>query len=414
MEDRSRVLVVGATGALGRPLVRRLVEHGVEVAGLTRHASKTQLLSDLGAGPVVADALDPAAISAAVVAARPEAVVHALTAIPKRGPLRARDLDRTNRLRREGTANLLAAARLAGARRFIAESMIFVYGFGDHGEERLSEDGADSSDDAKPWLAEAVASVRDLEAQVVSATMRGEVDGVLLRFGFFYGVGAGTDIMARLLCRRMLPVPGEGAGVGSWIHIEDAAAAVVAALAYGRPGEAYNIVDDEPVLYREFVRTLGRELGAPNPYWIPAWLGRLVAPLLMADLESRIPVSNAKAKRELQWSPQFPRTVRDSATSPSTWRAAARRGGLRQCAGIGETPAHDGRRTRSVPFGPPAAVLDLLSDAGERDRGRRCRAGGLPAVAHDVARRRRLPTLLPVHDGHKAMHRPAPLGRGGP
>jgi nucleoside-diphosphate-sugar epimerase len=170
----------------------------------------------------------------------------------------------------------------------------------------LTEDGADSLVSEKPWLAEAVGSVRDLESQVLAATARGEVDGVLLRFGFFYGVGAGTDLMARLLRRRMLPVPGAGAGVGSWIHIDDAAAAVVAALAYGRPGEAYNIVDDEPVVYREFVRTLCRELGAPQPYRIPAWLGRLLAPLLMADLESRIPISNAKARRELQWSPRFP------------------------------------------------------------------------------------------------------------
>jgi nucleoside-diphosphate-sugar epimerase len=271
--------------------------------------------------------LDAAAISAAVVAARPDAVVHALTAIPKRGPLRAGDLDRTNRLRREGTANLLAAARLAGAQRFVAESMIFVYGFGDHGQERLTEDGVDSSHSAKPWLTEAVESVRDLEAQVLSATTRGEVDGVILRFGFFYGVGAGTDLMARLLRRRMLPIPGQGTGVGSWIHIGDAAAAVVAALAHGRPGEAYNIVDEEPVVYREFVRTLGRELGAPKPYRIPAWLGRLLAPLLMADLESRIPVSNAKAKRELQWSPQFP-TFREGLRSVGERLARGRETGM--------------------------------------------------------------------------------------
>jgi len=139
-------------------------------------------------------------------------VVHALTAIPKRGPLRAGDLDPTNRLRRAGTANLLAAATLAGARRFVAESMVFVYGFGDHGERPLAEDGTGCSDDATPWLAEAVASVRDLEAQVLAATARGEVDGVLLRFGFFYGVGAGTDLMARLLRRRLLPVPGDAGG----------------------------------------------------------------------------------------------------------------------------------------------------------------------------------------------------------
>jgi nucleoside-diphosphate-sugar epimerase len=324
-----RVFVAGATGALGQPLVRRLVEHGVEVVGLTRHASKTPLISDLGAEPVVADALDARGISAAVLAARPDAVVHALSAIPKRGPLRPGDLDRTNRIRREGTANLLAAARLAGARRFVAESMIFVYGFGDHGEQRLTEDVAGSWDNAKPWLTEAVQAVRDLEFQVLSATIRGEVDGVILRFGLFYGVGAGTDIMARLLRRRALPLPGDGAGVGSWIHIADAAAAVVAALARGRPGEAYNIVDDEPAEYREFVHTLARELGAPRPNRIPPWLGRLVAPLLMADLESRIPVSNAKAKRGLGWSPRFP-TYREGLRNVGERLAGERETGMVQ------------------------------------------------------------------------------------
>jgi nucleoside-diphosphate-sugar epimerase len=301
-----RIFVAGATGALGRPLVRRLVADGMEVVGLTRHESRARLISDLGGEPVVADALDAPILSTAVRAARPDAVVHALTAIPKRGPLRPRDLAGTNRLRWEGTANLLAAATQAGARRFVAESMIFVYGFGDHGNELITEDRAPAEHDSSPLVKDAVDAVRALEDQVLAATASGEVEGVVLRFGFFYGVGAGTDVMARLLRRRMLPVPGDGAGVGSWIHIEDAAAAVVAALAHGRPGETYNIVDDEPVGYGEFVDALCREIGAPEPYRIPRWIGRVAAPFLMADLGSRIRVANAKARRELTWAPAFP------------------------------------------------------------------------------------------------------------
>jgi nucleoside-diphosphate-sugar epimerase len=301
-----RIFVAGATGALGRTLVRRLVEGGSEVVGLTRHESRTALIGDLGAIPVVADALDRAVLSEVVLTARPDAVVHALTAIPRRGPLRPRDLSATNRLRWDGTANLLAAAIEAGARRFVAESMILIYGFGDHGDEPLTEELVPALHSSKAWLTEAEEGVRDLERQVFEATSRGELEGVILRFGFFYGVGAGTDIMARLLRRRLLPIPGDGSGIGSWIHIEDAASAAEAALGYGRPGEAYNIVDDEPVAYREFVNTLSREIGAPKPFRIPGAIGRVVAPLLMADLDSRIPVSSAKAKRELEWTPRFP------------------------------------------------------------------------------------------------------------
>ena len=301
-----RIFVAGATGALGRPLVRRLAETGADVVGLTRFRSRTSLIRALGAKPVVADALDGDALSSVLVDAHPDAVVHALTAVPRRGPLRRRDLAATNRLRRAGTANLLAAARQAGTRRFVAESMIFVYGFGDQGDELNTEDRRLDSVDAKPGLAEAVEAVRDLEAQVRSATTRGEIDGVILRFGFFYGPGAGSELMARLLRRRMLPVAGAGEGLGSWVHIDDAAAATAAALTQGRSGEIYNVVDDETVRYREFADTFARLVGAPEPYRIPVWLARLIAPMAVAVLGARIPISNAKAKRELGWSPRFP------------------------------------------------------------------------------------------------------------
>ncbi len=301
-----RVFVAGATGALGRPLVRRLVDEGMAVVGLTRFPSKTELIRALGAEPVVADALDAAALTSVVLEAHPDAVVHALTAVPRRGPLRSRDLAATNRIRRQGTANLLAAARQAGARRFVAESMIFVYGFGDHGDKPITEDHPLSLSNTEPWLTEAVEAVRDLEAQVMSATNGGEVEGVILRFGFFYGVGAGTELMARLLRRSMLPIAGAGDGLGSWIRIEDAAAAAVAALTQGPSGAVYNVVDDEPVLYRDFVGTLARKIGAPGPYRIPMLLARLIAPMAVAVLGARIPASNAKAKRDLGWSPRFP------------------------------------------------------------------------------------------------------------
>ncbi len=310
MEQAVRVFVAGASGALGVPLVRQLVAQGHQVTGLTRHAAKRTLLEGLGAEAVVANALDPDALRAAVVAAQPDVVVHALTAIPRRGPLRARDIRATDRLRVEGTSNLLASSVAAGARRLVAESMVLVYGFGDHGAEFLTEQHPAAERSPTSWLQQSVDALRELERQVLQATARGEIEGIVLRFGFFYGPVPGMETMVRLLRRRFVGVPGGVSGIGSWVHVEDAAAAVVAAIRHGRPGQVYNVVDDEPVGAGELLAALASEVEAPAPRLVPRWLVRLAAPFLLADLETVIRVSNAKAKHELNWRPAFP-TYRD-------------------------------------------------------------------------------------------------------
>lgn len=310
MEQALRVFVAGASGALGVPLVRQLVAQGHEVVGLTRHAAKRTLLEGLGAEAVVANALDPNALRAAVVAAQPDVVVHALTAIPRRGPLRARDIRPTDRLRTKGTSNLLAASRAAGARRLVAESMVLVYGFGDHGGRVLTEQHPAAERSSTRWLQQSVDALRGLERQVLQAASRGEIEGIVLRFGFFYGPASGMQTTVRLLRRRLVGVLGSLSGIGSWVHVEDAAAAVVAAIRHGRPGHAYNVVDDEPVGAGELLATLASEVNAPAPRRMPRWLVRLAAPFLLADLETVLRVSNAKAKHELNWRPAFP-TYRD-------------------------------------------------------------------------------------------------------
>jgi nucleoside-diphosphate-sugar epimerase len=298
-----RVFVAGATGALGVPLVRRLVATGHEVTGLTRSGTKTTLVRDLGATPAVADALDAAALGAAIAESAPDVVVHALTALPKRGPLRISELAATDRVRIRGTANLIEAAVAAGARRLVAESVALVYG--DTGETVATE--ARAARAPHPALQRSMDAVTSLEDQVLGASRAGRIEGVVLRFGIFYGPGvASTDFMLRTLRRRMFPLLGGGRSVGSWIHVDDAAAATAAALARGRPGEIYNVVDDEPATLRDFVTELTRVVGAPSPFSVPAWVARLLGPLPATLATIRLRVSNAKAKQELGWAPVYP------------------------------------------------------------------------------------------------------------
>ncbi len=301
-----RILVAGATGTLGVPLVRALLRAGHEVVGLARTPSRQAAIEALGATAVVADALDAGGLEAAARRAAPEAVVHALSALPRGGPTKASDLEATNLLRVTGTANLLAAAVAAGARRLVAESMVFAYGYGDFGTEPLTEDVPLAPPD--PAVAAAVEALRRLERQVLRAE---RIEGVALRYGLFYGAGTGsTRAMVARLRRRMLPLPGGGHGIGSWIHVHDAATATVAALQRGRPGAVYNVVDDRPVAWRDFARELARVTGAPAPASLPLWLCRLVAPYGTRFLATRLPVSNARARQELAWTPAFP-TYRD-------------------------------------------------------------------------------------------------------
>jgi 2-alkyl-3-oxoalkanoate reductase len=308
-----KVFVAGATGVLGRVLVPQLVARGHDVVGMTRSASKQDLVRSLGARPVVADALDPDAVAQAVASAEPEAIVHQLTALS--GRMSARDMrhpDRssaaimTNRLRTEGTDHLLAAGRVVGARRFVAQS-IAAFRFARTGEPVQNE--AEPLDPNPPAaMRTGLAAILHLE-QAVTTIEWGA--GLVLRYGSFYGPGTGFSLaadalMAAPIRKRRFPIVGDGGGIWSFVHIEDAAAATVAAVDHGQPG-IYNIVDDEPAPVREWLPVLASALDAKPPRRVPRWLARLAAgetaTLMMTDVRG---ASNAKAKRELGWQLRYP------------------------------------------------------------------------------------------------------------
>jgi 2-alkyl-3-oxoalkanoate reductase len=303
-----KVFVAGATGVLGRGLVPQLVARGHEVVGMTRTASKQDLVRSLGARPVVVDALDPDAVAQAVASAEPEVIVHQLTALS--GKLSARDMRRpdrssmakmTNRLRTEATDHLLAAGRAVGARRFVAQSF---------GAFRFARTGGPVQTEADPLDPNPPAPLRPVVEgllyleQAVTTIEWGE--GLALRYGGFYGPGTSISLapdaqMAAPIRKRRFPIVGDGGGVWSHVHIEDAAAATAAAVERGQPG-IYYIVDDEPAPVREWLPVLASALGAKPPRRVPRWLGRLAAgeaaTVMMTEARG---ASNAKAKRELGW-----------------------------------------------------------------------------------------------------------------
>jgi nucleoside-diphosphate-sugar epimerase len=295
-----KVLVAGATGALGVPLVRALVAGGHEVAALTRNPANRDTLRALGARPLVADVMDRPGLLRAVDGLTADAVVHLATAF-RRMPLRHHGMAASNALRTRGTANLLAAARAVGARRFLAESMIFGYGYGDWGDRVLTEEDPFGPPGRNAGLEAHLAAMRESTRQTLHAD---GVEGVSLRYGGFYGPGAASGAIVELLRRRRLPLL-RGAGVISLIWIEDAAAATVAALERGRAGQAYNVVDDQPVAWATFLRALAEAVGAPPPRELPAWLLR-PANYVHAAFTTSMRVSNAKARRELAWAPTVP------------------------------------------------------------------------------------------------------------
>jgi nucleoside-diphosphate-sugar epimerase len=302
-----RIFVAGATGAMGIPLVKRLVAAGHQVTGLTRSEARRALLEGLGATAVVADVFERERLGAVLQEARPDAVVHLLTALPRQGPLRPADLVATNRLRTEGTKNLVEAALSAGVRRLVAESIVLVYGYGDHGSAPLTEEHPVARTSPRPWLQPTIDAGLALEDTVLSAARAGRLEGVVLRFGFIYGTGCGsTEAMVDRLKKRRMPLVGDGSGIWSWLHVDDAAGATLAALERGRSGEVYNIVDDEPVAWRDYLAHGARVLGAPEPFRVPVWLVRWVSPYAAISLTSRFSVSNAKARRELGWRPVYP------------------------------------------------------------------------------------------------------------
>jgi 2-alkyl-3-oxoalkanoate reductase len=307
-----KVFVAGATGALGRALVPELVARGHEVVGMTRSASKQDLVRSLGARPVVADALDPDAVAQAVASAEPEVIVHQLTALS--GKLSARDMRHperssaatmTNRLRTEATDHLLAAGRAAGTRRFVAQSFA-AFRFARTGGPVQTE--ADPLDPNPPAALRApLVGILHLERAVTTIDWG---EGLVLRYGGFYGPGTAISlapdaVMAAPIRKRRFPIVGDGGGVWSHVHIEDAAAATAAAVEHGKPG-IYNIVDDEPAPVREWLPVLASALDAKPPRRVPRWLARLaageMATLMMTEVRG---ASNQKAKRELGWKPAY-------------------------------------------------------------------------------------------------------------
>jgi nucleoside-diphosphate-sugar epimerase len=301
-----KVLVAGATGALGRPLVRQLAERGHEVFGTTRSESKAELIRSLGAKPVVADALDPEAVARAVAQSAPEVIVHQATALSGSVDVRhfERSLALTNRLRTEGTDHLLAAGRAVGIERFVAQSFA-GWPFARSGGPVKSE--GDPLDPAPPQaMRAALEAIRHLERAVPAA---GWTTGIVLRYGGFYGPGttlAPDGEHIELIRKRGFPVVGGGHGVWSFIHVEDAAEATVAAVEHGSAG-IYNVVDDEPAPVSEWLPAIAEAVGAKPPRRVPRWLGRLlageVATIMMTEVRG---ASNEKAKRELSWRPAHP------------------------------------------------------------------------------------------------------------
>jgi 2-alkyl-3-oxoalkanoate reductase len=286
-----RVFVAGGSGVIGIPLVRALVEAGHHVTALTRSVDKQGSLRALGATPAVADALDPAALNGVVLGARPTHVIHQLTALPKDGPRRASDLAATNRLRIDGTRNLLTAAIAAGATRIIGGSFAPMHGIGP---------------DAPAGLRAGADAVRSMESQILDASRAGAIEGLVLRYGLFYGPDNPVTVkMLALVRRRMLPVVRHDRGLLPCIHLDDAVSATIAALERGAPGGAYDIVDDRPVSMSEIARVMAEYAGAPAPRTVPAWLPRVLSRYLATMTSLRLPLSNAEARAALGWQPAF-------------------------------------------------------------------------------------------------------------
>jgi nucleoside-diphosphate-sugar epimerase len=292
-----RVFVAGASGTIGIPLVRALTAGGHQVIAMTRTPQKQSLLAHLGATPVVADALDPDAVTRVVTNARPTHVIHQLTALPKAGPRRTADLEATNRLRDEGTRHLLSAAIAAGAKRFIGGSFA------------LLRDG--DTADLPAGMREAIAAVKSMESQIVDASRQGKIEGIVLRYGGFYGPGNPmTDDLLDRIRRGRLFIIRNDRGLLPFIHLDDAVSATVAALDHGQPGAVYDIVDDRAMSFSEVATTAASLMGLAPPRAVPLWVPRLLMPYFARILSVRMPLSNAKARAELGWRPQYP-TVRD-------------------------------------------------------------------------------------------------------
>ncbi|MCD6021414.1 MAG: NAD-dependent epimerase/dehydratase [Actinomycetia bacterium] len=300
-----KVFLVGATGAIGRELVPLLVARGHEVVATTRSQEKTSAVGAMGAEPVVLDALDRETVLDAVTRARPEAIVHQATALTGVFNLKhfSRTFEQTNRLRTVGTDNLVAAARAAGARRVVAQGFAGWPYASDGSALRTEEDPFEPSPPEE--MRSTVHALRHLETAVLGTE---DLEGIVLRYGGFYGPGTSLGdggAMVEAVRKRQLPIVGDGAGVTSFLHVEDAAGATVVALERGAPG-VYNIVDDEPAPSSVWVPELAKAVGAKPPRHVPVWLAKPLIGDAGVWLMTKAPgASNAKAKTELGWTPRY-------------------------------------------------------------------------------------------------------------
>ena len=299
-----RVFVAGASGAIGRPLVPRLVAAGHEVTGTTRSEERAEAIRAAGATAAVVDVFDASSLRAAVDEARPEVLVHQLTSLPDRLDFRKEGVyEPTNRVRIEGTGILLDAARAAGVRRVVCQSIAFAYR--PEGARVKTEDDP-LMDDIPGNFGSGLRALNEMEAMVLEAD---GIDGVVLRYGFFYGPGtyyADDGTTTADVRRRRMPIVGRGTGIFSFVHVDDAADATVAAVERGAPG-IYNIADDEPAPMSEWLPVFAEAAGAKKPLRVPVWLARFVGgrevPTFALELRG---ASNEKAKRELGWQPAHP------------------------------------------------------------------------------------------------------------
>lgn len=298
-----KVFVAGASGAIGKPLMRQLVAAGHEVTGTTRREDRAAEIREAGATAVVCDVFDQAGLAAAVAAAGPEVVVNQLTSLPEDYNPRSIDYEPTNRVREEGGANLMQAALAGGARRYVTQSIAFIYA---PEGDRVKDEGARPFEDAPPPFDKGARAILAHEREVLGTD---GIDGLVLRYGQFYGPGtyyASSGSIAKQVAKRMLPIVGPGTGTASFIHVDDAAGATVAALDRGAPG-IYNITDDDPAPMTEWLPVFAAAIGAKPPRHVPTWLARLLGGKMAVQFGVHLRgASNAKAKRELGWSPRYP------------------------------------------------------------------------------------------------------------
>ncbi|HZI92002.1 MAG TPA: NAD(P)-dependent oxidoreductase [Thermoleophilaceae bacterium] len=297
-----RVFLAGASGAIGRRLVPQLLEAGHEVTGMTRSAESAERIRALGAGAAVCDVFDREQLDTAMREAAPEAVIHQLTALPEDFDIRKIDYEPTNRVRTEGTRNLIDASVAAGTRRMVAQSIAFMYA---PEGGTIKDEGDRPFADAPAPFDSGVKATLNMEEQVTGTP---GLEGLVLRYGQFYGPGtyyAHHGNLAEETRKRRQPIVGGGTGVFSFIHVDDAAAATVAAIERGTPG-IYNVVDDDPAAMREWVPVYAEALGAKPPLRLPKWVGRLAAGSFAVSMATELRgASNAKAKRELGWQPRY-------------------------------------------------------------------------------------------------------------